>query len=151
MGPRRSGDRLKRNLTAACVVVLAVGFQMPSMAASSQEGFAVKVKLQPTLASTSNGNGNGICTLSTQMSAFEADVRVDCASGQFVDLRLPNSPKPFLSRYFSTPAYAFIQSSNALELLPEHLSGLGLGLGTTTSLRVMHGGDTDLLEVWVSW
>ncbi len=137
-----------------------------SVAGSVVEAFSVRVRLLPADPTNRGPSGEGaggsvlerdipnnICTITGLPSAYGAEVRVVCTTGQFIDLRLPRGTSG-VSPQHGGAAQWFISSA------PDGMGLSGMqqgGAGTVSSIRlVSSAGETSLasqeaVEVWVSW
>jgi hypothetical protein len=147
-------------LAAACLMLFS---QLQAQAAagvdSASAGFNVKVKLLAADAKpgpvTPPGNTPGntpgdaannppgnqagsACTVSSLKLPDSSQLNISCTAAEAI-----------ASRYYKMPFYTLFNANQASWVLPNQHSGIGLG--TTSSLRVLHEPDDELIEVWVSW
>jgi hypothetical protein len=115
------------------------------------EGFNVKVRLLPAepkpiaantpINATNNPPSNqtgSACSISSLRLPNSSQLNISCTAAEAI-----------ASRYYKMQVYTWFNSGQAAWLLPGQRSGIGLG--TTSSLRVLHEPDDELIEVWVTW
>lgn len=140
----------------ACLMLLSLTYCQVahSASASISEGFKVKVTLtgadvKPVINSgvpTSPANpafppvnaANNVCSFNSLNLASSAVFNVKCTADEVI-----------ASRYYKLPFYTYTSAGNVRWSLPGQTSGIGMG--TTSSLRVLREPDDELIEVWVSW
>lgn len=141
-------------LAAASLVFFAFS---PAYAAgaSVSEGFRVKVTLLAVDPPPVTGNPASPLPLPTRNNPPEAALGGACTIS---NLKLLNSSQlnikctaaeVIASRYYKMPAYNWFNAGQTAWVLPTQKSGIGLG--TSSSLRVLHETGDELIEVWVSW
>jgi hypothetical protein len=146
--------RVCSGLTVACLVLFS--FSPASAAgASVGEGFNVKVRLlpaapkpiagneptSPPISTANNPPSNqtgSACTLSSLKLPSSSQLNISCTAAEVI-----------ASRYYKMPAYTWFNAGQTALKMPGQSSGIGLG--TTSSMRVLHEPDDELIEVWVSW
>jgi hypothetical protein len=111
--------------------------QAAAIVPAPNAGFAVKVSLVAADKKPSN-NPNSGCSVTSLKLPNSALLNISCKAAEAI-----------ASHYYKMPFYTLFNASQATWALPNQSSGIGLG--TTSSLRVLHEPDDELLEVWVSW
>jgi hypothetical protein len=127
--------------------------------ASVSEGFRVKVTLlaadpkpivgtpatptpspsrSPSSSKPPEAAVGGACTISNLKLLNSSQLNIACTAAEVI-----------ASRYYKMPAYNWFNAGQTAWVLPNQKSGIGLG--TSSSLRVLHEPDDELIEVWVSW
>jgi hypothetical protein len=119
--------------------------------ASISEGFRVKVNLlavnpapvtgsptSPIPNKPSEPTAGGACTISNLKLPNSSQLNITCTAAEVI-----------ASRYYKMPAYTWFNAGQTAWKMPGQNSGIGLG--TTSSMRVLHEPDDELIEVWVTW
>lgn len=119
---------------AASVVPLSAGFnvKVTLLAVDAKPGAGGAAGNPP-----GNQTGNG-CSVSSLKLPNSALLNISCTAAEAI-----------ASRYYKMPFYTWFNANQSAWVLPDQRSGIGLG--TTSSLRVLHEPDDELIEVWVSW
>jgi hypothetical protein len=143
-----------RGFAVACFVLFS--FSLANAAgASVSEGFNVKVRLlpaapkptasneptSPPITAEKNPPSNqtgGACSVSSLKLPSSSQLNISCTAAEAI-----------ASRYYKMPFYSWFNAGQTAWLLPNTKSGIGLG--TTSSLRVLHEPGDELIEVWVTW
>lgn len=143
--------RICCGLATACLMLFSHQLVQAAASAASpgalSAGFNVKVTLLAVDAKPGSGNtvgnppgnqtGNG-CSVNSLKLPNSALLNISCTAAEAI-----------ASRYYKMPFYTWFNANQAVWVLPNQRSGIGLG--TTSSLRVLHEPDDELIEVWVSW
>lgn len=141
-------------LAAACFLLLSLS-PANAAGASVSEGFRVNVTLlavdpapvagtpaSPSPLPIANnppaGPTGGACSINNLNLLTSSQLNIRCTAAEVI-----------ASRYYKMPAYTWFNSGQAAWVLPNQKSGIGLG--TSSSLRVLHEPGDELIEVWVSW
>jgi hypothetical protein len=123
--------------------------------ASISEGFRVKVTLLAVNPAPVTGNPatpsaspiannppatpvGGACSISNLKLPNSSQLNITCTAAEVI-----------ASRYYKMPAYTWFNAGQTAWKMPGQNSGIGLG--TTSSMRVLHEPDDELIEVWVTW
>ena len=132
-----------------CVLAVVLGSLAAPLGAAQVSGqFNVTVTLQSGSSPTPMLPQSAFCTTSPGGQAFGATVTVVCSTGAFVDIAPSRSGQPWSPMHGGAYRYIF-QASSGGDVLGTIDSYVGIG--TTTSWRVVNAVNWDYFEMTTAW
>jgi hypothetical protein len=132
-----------------CVLTFLLGLLAAPLGAAQVSGqFNVTVTLQSGSSPTPTLPQSAFCTTSPGGQAFGATVTVVCSTGAFVDIAPSRTGQPWSPMHGGAYRYIF-QASSGGDVLGTIDSYVGIG--TTTSWRVVNAVNWDYFEMTTAW
>ena len=132
-----------------CVLTVVLGLLAAPLGAAQVSGqFNVTVTLQSGSSPTPMLPQSAFCTTSPGGQAFGATVTVVCSTGAFVDIAPSRTGQPWSPMHGGAYRYIY-QASRGGDTLGTIDSYVGIG--TTTSWRVVNAVNWDYFEMTTAW